>query len=132
MSKHKEKKKLQLGIDPGTASNKLRKEIMFSLIKKLELNVCYQCGEVIENSDSLSIEHKTPWLDSEDPVGLFFDLNNIAYSHLSCNCKAGRKPNKKYFTEEEKREAKNRLCRESNARHYSRTKRQERYLRTGY
>lgn len=61
------------------------------LLKKFDLNFCHQCGLKIENVDELSVEHKTPWLDSEDPVKNFFDLDNIAFSHLSCNSAAARR-----------------------------------------
>jgi hypothetical protein len=44
----------------------------------------------MESEKELSIEHKIPWLDSEDPKDLFFNLNNIAFSHLTCNVKAAR------------------------------------------
>lgn len=54
------------------------------------MNFCHQCGSEIENEQNLSIEHKEPWLDSDDPVGKFFDLDNIAFSHLACNCGAAR------------------------------------------
>lgn len=81
----------QLGVDPGTAAGKLRKSLLFSLIKELERNYCFQCGALIENENELSIEHKIPWLHSDEPQKLFFDLTNIAYSHLSCNIKASRK-----------------------------------------
>ena len=85
------KKKSQLGMDAGTAAHRLRKLIMFDLLKKLKLNYCYRCGAEIEKIDELSIEHKEPWLDSADPLKLFFDLNNIAFSHLSCNCSSVRR-----------------------------------------
>ena len=39
--------------------------------------------------DEFSVEHKIPWLDSDDPIGLFFSLDNIAFSHHSCNSGAG-------------------------------------------
>jgi len=42
----------------------------------------------------LSIEHITPYLDSDDPKKLFFDLNNIAFSHLKCNSGAARQTKK--------------------------------------
>lgn len=29
-------------------------------------------------------------LDSDDPIGKFFDFDNIAFSHISCNIKASR------------------------------------------
>jgi len=35
--------------------------------------------------ENFTIEHKVPWLDSEDPVKMFFDLDNIAFSHHKCN-----------------------------------------------
>ena len=75
----------------GTASNRLRKSIMFSLIKQCGFDICYRCKEVIETEKELSIEHKTPWLDSENPKELFFDLGNISFSHLRCNSSAGRR-----------------------------------------
>jgi hypothetical protein len=83
-------KKKQLKIDPGTASSRLKKEILFKYVKKAGDNFCFQCGSEIENSYEMSVEHKTPWLHSGDPLGLFFDLDNIAFSHLDCNVKAAR------------------------------------------
>lgn len=82
----------QLGMSHGTANNRLRKSILFKFIQLLELNDCWQCNRKIENANELSIEHITPWLHSEDPVNLYFDLDNIAFSHLSCNISASRNP----------------------------------------
>lgn len=90
MDNSKKKKKEQLGIDPGTAANRLRKSVLFSFAKRLDLNFCYQCGCEIEDIHRFTMEHKTPWLDSEDPVRLFFDIDNIAFSHASCNYSASR------------------------------------------
>ena len=81
----KQKKKKQLGMNPSTAANRLRKMIMFELVKQVGLDRCYRCGEAIKNVEDLSIEHKIPWLDSSDPIKLYFDLSNIAFSHLRCN-----------------------------------------------
>jgi hypothetical protein len=89
------KKSSQLGQPVGTASHRLRKGIMFSLLKQLGQNVCFQCGKQIEYARELSIEHKIPWLDSDDPLGLFFDLTNVAFSHFLCNIAKARKMNKK-------------------------------------
>ena len=88
------KKTAQLGMPIGTATNRLRKKILFKFIQQLNLDVCFQCNESITEIDNLSIEHKIPWLDSNDPIGLFFDLDNIAFSHLSCNVSARKIPNK--------------------------------------
>lgn len=91
MSGNSNKKKgEQLGMPIGTAQAILRKKVLFNLIVLLGLNKCFQCGEQIDNVNDLSIEHKIPWLDSDDPKGLFFNLENIAFSHLKCNSKARR------------------------------------------
>lgn len=86
-----DKKKSQLGMDPGTAQSQLKKSILFKLVQKCGDDICHHCKKKIETEDELSIEHKTPWLDSENPKELFFDLDNISFSHLSCNIKAARK-----------------------------------------
>jgi hypothetical protein len=44
---------------------------------------------------TVSIEHKTAWLGEPNAVELYFDLRNIAFSHLACNRRAARKPTKK-------------------------------------
>ncbi len=88
--KGNEKKRAQLGMPQGTAGNRLRKNILFYLLQETDRDQCYQCEKRIETVEELSIEHKVPWLDSQDPVGLFFDLTNIAFSHLSCNSSKGR------------------------------------------
>ncbi len=86
------KKDLQLGMSHSTASNQLRKIVLFNLLVKHKENNCYRCTKPIEEIEQLSIEHKTPWLDSKNPVKLFFDLENIAFSHLNCNISEARKP----------------------------------------
>ena len=86
----RDEKAKQLGMNPSTASNRLKKHLMYTLAVKLDMHWCYQCGAEIESSKDMSIEHKTPWLHSEDPKGLFFDIDNIAFSHKSCNYRAAR------------------------------------------
>lgn len=88
----------QLGMPYGTACNRLRKTILFKLVQQLDLDVCFQCGNKIESVDELSIEHKSPWMYNENSVEMFFDLDNIAFSHLKCNCSTTRsiKNRKKY------------------------------------
>ena len=85
------KKEKQIGMPIGTATNRLRKSILFDLLRQTGKNKCFQCNQSIEDEKSLSIEHKIPYLDSENPVELFFDLKNIAFSHLKCNIGAARK-----------------------------------------
>ena len=86
----KETKTDQLGMNPGTASNRLKKNLLFEFAKRLDMHWCYQCGAEIKDCDDFTVEHKTPWLHSEDPRGLFFDIDNIAFSHKSCNYSASR------------------------------------------
>ena len=118
----KSKKALQLGMNPSTASHRLVKDILFQFIS--ENHVCYQCGEELTR-DTFSIEHKEPWLDSEDPSGLYFDLDNISFSHLTCNIKAGRR--RPPMPEEERLER----MRTQHRRDYTPEKRRAQYLRTG-
>lgn len=80
-----------LGMPFGTASGRLRKAILFNLVQKLEEDICFRCGEKIENIDNFSIEHKEAWQKTDNPVESFFDLDNIAFSHLRCNIIAGEK-----------------------------------------
>ena len=86
-----EKKTLQLGEPFGTAQNKLRKIILFNLLKKYKENFCFRCKKEIVEIKDLSIEHKESWLDSDNPIDKFYDLNNIAFSHLSCNCSSANR-----------------------------------------
>lgn len=78
-----EKKNQTLGMNHGTATHRLRKMILFSLLIRLKENNCFKCGKVIDAIEELSIEHKLPW-EGRD-AKLFWDLDNIAFSHLKCN-----------------------------------------------
>jgi hypothetical protein len=84
-----DKKSQQLGLNHSTAQGRLYKMIMFRLVQKAGEDSCFRCGEKILKIEDLSIEHKRPWLDV-DPT-LFWDLNNLAFSHKTCNYAAGRK-----------------------------------------
>jgi len=128
----KKKKREQLGIDAATASHQLRKLILFSLVQQTARDICFRCQTKIEAIEEFSIEHKMPWLDSTNPVRVFFDLDNIAFSHLKCNIAYRRKPNKKYFTDDELRAANQSRWRKSKRKNYSSEARRVKYLRTGY
>lgn len=84
-----EKKSAQLGMPFGTANGRLRKILLFDLAGKLGLTKCYRCSEEILDIEDFTIEHKNAWLDV-DPA-LFWDLDNIAFSHLDCNIGAARR-----------------------------------------
>jgi len=98
MGKNSDKNKSdQLGMPFGTAASKLRKHIMFYLAKKAGYDKCFRCGKKIESVDEFTIEHKVPWMNNNPD--LFWDMNNIAFSHNKCNtCR----PNRKYTGNENK------------------------------
>ncbi len=132
MSKEGNKRKArQLGMPYGTACNRLRKQVMFLLLCKLGENVCVRCNGDITTVEQLSLEHKIAWLDND--VVLFWDLNNIAFSHLSCNISAGRRPTKKYMSDEERQDAQRRHQRNFRKRNPEKMQRwrREQYERTG-
>ena len=85
-----------LGEPFGTASHKLRKSLLFDAIGRLGERNCYQCGNLIEKIEEFSIEHKQSWMRSGDPIGSFYSLENISYSHVRCNVAAAHRPNKVY------------------------------------
>ena len=132
--KLKDKKKTQLGISHGTASHRLVRSLLFKMVKEIGLDVCFQCGEKIKTIRELSIEHKIPWLDSEDPVGLYFDLDNIAFSHLSCNCANSRKYHK-HKTDEDRiaaHRASVKKNKNKDGKEARKKKRREDYLKYGH
>lgn len=88
-----DKKTELLGLNYSSASSSLRKQIIFQLAQALDLLSCYRCGTLVELYN-FSIDHKEAWMQAEDPKGSFFDMNNIAFSHIVCNSKAGSHPNK--------------------------------------
>lgn len=81
------KKTEQLGMPFGTASARLKKMILFNFLQRLGEDICYRCNKKIEQVEDLSIEHKKSWLNVSSD--LFWDLNNIAFSHLVCNSSNG-------------------------------------------
>jgi len=77
-----------LGMNHSTAYHRLRKMVLWKYVVFVGDDVCYRCGERIGSIEELSIEHKESWLGSEDPLSSFFDLDNVAFSHLKCNSAA--------------------------------------------
>ena len=77
------KRKKQLGMSFGAACSLLRRNIIFMLAKKCGMDRCVRCKLKIVRPEDLSIEHVKNWLDV-DPL-LFWDMNNIAFSHKKCN-----------------------------------------------
>lgn len=81
----------------GTATHRLRKLVLFRQLEKYGDNVFVRCNTVIGSVDDLSIEHLKPWegISAE----LFWDLDNVAFSHVGCN-RPHRIPGPKIFTPE--------------------------------
>ena len=127
------KKKTELlGINFSTASQRLRKNLLFALVVDADKNICFHCHKVIDSVDEFSIEHKEPWMSSKNPVQAFFSIENIAYSHLYCNIAAAEKPHKKFFTDESRKENRRMLRAKWMREHYSTDKRRDKKSRTGW
>ncbi len=86
------KKNKVLGELYSTARARLAKLVLFKLIVKYKENICYRCKKEIFNIGDLSIEHKVAWLNSDKPKQLFYDLDNVTFSHLKCNNGARMSP----------------------------------------
>jgi len=95
-SKESNKRKAeQLGMSSyGKARNILNNSILFKLVKDSGENICYRCKQPITDTKNLTVDHKEPYLYSENATELFFDLDNVAFSHKSCNCKNTRSNDK--------------------------------------
>jgi len=84
-----DKKSKQLGLNHSTANYHLQRMILMHLVKKTGMDTCFRCNKKINNYKDISIEHKKPWIDTD--IGLYWDLQNIAFSHKSCNYSCGRR-----------------------------------------
>lgn len=84
-------KSIQLGIPFGTARNRLQRNILFNFIEQSGQNECLRCGKPMSSKD-YSIEHKIAWQGND--TALFWSLDNISFSHISCNSAASRHPDR--------------------------------------
>lgn len=80
----------ELGMSMGKARNILIRKLMWQMIVETGRTSCYHCGKEM-TEDNYSIEHVIPWRYSEKPSEMFFELDNISYSHHSCNSAAARR-----------------------------------------
>src|SRR6266478_8243444 len=92
MWESQKQKSLQLGMSFGKAGAILRKNLLFILATKCNLDFCFRCGNQIKDLNDFTIDHKISWLYSANPSNLFFDVNNVAFSHASCNLGARNRP----------------------------------------
>lgn len=89
IKKYRDKISTQLGIPLSTAKSRLDRIIIFNLVEKLGLNSCYRCNGAM-SIDDISVEHKTPWINEDNAMELYFDIENISFSHNLCNSSARR------------------------------------------
>jgi len=66
----------------------MRQNVVFSLVKLCGYDICIRCSKKIETVEELSYDHLQNWLHAENAIELFFDPNNIRFSHKTCNIKA--------------------------------------------
>lgn len=129
-----DKKKQQLGMNPSTARSRLIGDVLWSFLENSPQNKCFQCGDPMTR-ETYSVEHKEPWLDTTDPLKMYFDPNNIAFSHQSCNSAAARRPHA-HATPEDAEAARLRNLEKArewkrNNRVYDSQERSDRYNRLG-
>lgn len=74
-----------LGMNFVTARNRLDRDLLFAFAKKLG-HKCHRCGKDLTR-DTFSVDHIENWSMSDDPVKAFFDIDNVAFSHMWCNTK---------------------------------------------
>lgn len=80
-----------LGEKLSTAKSKLNKLLMFELARKCHMDTCFRCGDKITDIADFTIDHKESWILSDEPAKVFYDIENIAFSHAKCNYEAGPK-----------------------------------------
>jgi len=62
--------------------------LIFRQLERLSENECFRCGSLIVDAEDLSLDHKTAHQGNQD---LFWDLDNLAWSHRRCNFSHGGK-----------------------------------------
>jgi len=69
--------------------NQLTRRVLFRFIQEAGLTSCHRCGLALTQSD-FSLDHILPWRNSENAEELFWDIDNIAFSHRGCNSAESR------------------------------------------
>ncbi len=72
-----------LGMSSSNAHIMLVRMMLFRLVQQFGLDVCFRCDRKIKTLREFSLDHEKNWL-YVDPA-LYWDLDNIKFSHLSCN-----------------------------------------------
>lgn len=79
-----ENKEKILGMNAGTANTRLVRMILFHILGKNGLDICYICNKKIKEYKNFTIEHKISW-ESKKDKDLYWDMDNISFSHKKCN-----------------------------------------------
>lgn len=82
----KQQRAALLGMPYGTAEKHLRKAMLHTLAQQCGKNVCRWCRTPIESPSDLAVVHIQDWAGD---AALFWDLNNVAFSHVSCAAERG-------------------------------------------
>ena len=88
MAKNRDRWDVQLGMKYGTASWRLQRLMLFWCAQDFGLDNCYRCGEKMDSVNDFTIDHIQPWIGVSSD--LFWDVNNIAFSHMRCNIQSAR------------------------------------------
>lgn len=97
------------GIGRSTAERRLLRILVRELFKdKLGRLYCFRCEKQILDDHPFDIDHKVSWKTAKDPETMYFDVNNIALSHQSCN---------RRFTERWGLKGEENSCEKSNSEH---------------
>src|ERR1044072_7625061 len=82
--------KKQLGVRYKTASSRLDRKLLFFLAQKCGMDICYRCGKRIEDISDFDRDHKEPYLHKDNAIELYSNVENVGFSHKSCNRAAAR------------------------------------------
>ncbi|WP_423801812.1 hypothetical protein [Neobacillus sp. SAB-20_R2A] len=80
----------QLGVSDSYSRILIRRNFIFYLARLLNggtLN-CYRCNKEIVSREEFSLDHIEDWREALNPYQAFFDPENIAFSHKTCNSRA--------------------------------------------
>ena len=79
-----------LGMSQSTAHRQLTKKLLYAFMLKAGETKCYRCKKPLLFED-FSMDHKEVWRNKPNAYELYFDLDNIAFSHQHCNSGAAKK-----------------------------------------
>jgi hypothetical protein len=82
----KQQRAALLGMPYGTAEKHLRKSMLHALAQQCGKDICRWCQTKIESHSDLAVVHLHDWADD---AALYWDLNNVAFSHVSCAAERG-------------------------------------------